>query len=169
MPSNDRHNRRVRAARAFTPEIITGRGQWNNIPIVYCFSNPTSQSECTAQTPYHYTNGHAVFASGSPFPRWLSMSRQFVPGRANKCLCIFRCRARRYGIESTRYGMKVFRGASGWRIRSSGKTWNWAGFFPSLSAFAKCLFHIAIAVARLVFAGNSRQMKQPSRIYQDFH
>ncbi|XVF49119.1 hypothetical protein PTKIN_Ptkin03bG0242800 [Pterospermum kingtungense] len=69
--------------RTFTKEIIETVASFNEKPLIMALSNPTSQSECTAEEAYTYSQGRAIFASGSPFDPFEYNGKVFVPGQAN--------------------------------------------------------------------------------------
>ncbi len=67
----------------FTREIIEEMARINQRPVVFALSNPTSKAECSAEEAYSWSEGRAIFASGSPFPACTYEGRTFVPGQAN--------------------------------------------------------------------------------------
>eukprot|EP00993_Chasmostoma_nieuportense_P000148 NODE_1134_length_1641_cov_132.477543_g1066_i0.p1 GENE.NODE_1134_length_1641_cov_132.477543_g1066_i0~~NODE_1134_length_1641_cov_132.477543_g1066_i0.p1 ORF type:complete len:518 (-),score=60.70 NODE_1134_length_1641_cov_132.477543_g1066_i0:88-1482(-) len=67
----------------FTPTILQQLTHYSPRPLVFALSNPTSQSECTAQAAYSYTNGTAVFASGSPFDPVTFNGTTYYPAQGN--------------------------------------------------------------------------------------
>src|SRR5438132_582813 len=67
----------------FNSEVIEAMARINALPIIFPYSNPTSRSECTAEEAYRWSEGRAVFASGSPFPPVEINGRRFVPGQGN--------------------------------------------------------------------------------------
>ncbi|XP_019421961.1 PREDICTED: NADP-dependent malic enzyme isoform X1 [Lupinus angustifolius] len=69
--------------KTFTKEVIEAMALNNKIPLILALSNPTSQSECTAEEAYTWSEGRAIFASGSPFDPVEYNGKVYYSGQSN--------------------------------------------------------------------------------------
>lgn len=69
--------------KTFTKEVVEAMTEINKIPLILALSNPTSQSECTAEEAYTWSEGRAIFASGSPFDPVEYKGKTYYSGQSN--------------------------------------------------------------------------------------
>ncbi|KAK9690182.1 hypothetical protein RND81_09G109700 [Saponaria officinalis] len=69
--------------RTFTKEVVEAMSTFNEKPVILALSNPTSQSECTAEEAYTWSEGRAIFASGSPFDPVEYDGKTYTSGQSN--------------------------------------------------------------------------------------
>jgi malate dehydrogenase (oxaloacetate-decarboxylating)(NADP+) len=68
----------------FSEQLIRDMAKHCKRPIIFPLSNPTIKAECSAEQAFEWTDGRAIFASGSPFdPVQLKDGRTFYPTQCN--------------------------------------------------------------------------------------
>ena len=68
----------------FNERVVGKMAEANEKPVIFALSNPTSRAECTAEEAYKWSQGRAIFASGSPFsPVVLDDGSVRRPGQGN--------------------------------------------------------------------------------------
>ena len=138
--------------RTFTREVIEAMAKYNDRPIIFALSNPTSKSECTAEEAYTYSGGRAIFASGSPFPSFKLYGKTFNPGQGNNSyifpgvgLGVVASRARRVTDE-------MFSAAASSLAEQVTEEDMAAGrIYPTLSRIRDVSLGIAVAVAEIAY------------------
>lgn len=137
----------------FTHKVIELMARFNERPIVFALSNPTSKSECTAEEVYAWSDGSAVFASGSPFEPVRCGGRCLVPGQGNNVyifpgvgLAAITCGIRRITDEMFMVAARTLANNVAARDLESGC------IYPSLDRIRDVSLTIAVAVAEVAYA-----------------
>jgi malate dehydrogenase (oxaloacetate-decarboxylating)(NADP+) len=152
-------------AKAFNQPIIEAMARINQRPIIFPYSNPTSHSECTAEEAYEWSDGRAIFASGSPFPpvRW--RDRTLVPGQGNNVYIFPAIGMAVYATNAKRITDKMFIVAARAVAEQVTQAELDTGLiYPPQSAILQTEVYAAQRVAELIFERDLARVPRPTDI-----
>jgi malate dehydrogenase (oxaloacetate-decarboxylating)(NADP+) len=151
--------------RAFTEEIVKTVADYNARPVIFALSNPTSKAECTAEEAYKWTDGRAIFASGSPFAPVTLNGKTHVPGQGNNAyifpgvgLGVVASGARRVTDAMFVAAAKALASLLREDELAEGR------IYPSLKRIHEVSLKIAVAVAEEVYARKLTDQPRPANL-----
>jgi len=136
----------------FTEPVIAAMAEVNPQPSIFALSNPTSRAECTAQQVYAWSEGRAIFASGSPFAPVMVGGKDRHPGQGNNAyifpgigLGVVVCGARRITDEMFLAAARALAD----RVRADDLATG--SIYPPLSIIRSLSLSIAVVVAEVAY------------------
>ena len=149
----------------FTREVIEAMARINERPIIFPYSNPTSRSECTAEEAYRWSDGRAIFASGSPFPPVEIGRRRFVPGQGNNVYIFPAMGMAVFATEAKRVTEEMFIVAAR-AVAEQVTEENLAMglIYPPLNGILEASLHVAERVATYIFDQGLAGVPRPSDV-----
>jgi malate dehydrogenase (oxaloacetate-decarboxylating)(NADP+) len=150
------------AAGTFTRAVIERMSQINQRPLIFALSNPTSCAECTAEQAYAWSEGRAIFASGSPFGPQTYNGRTLRPAQGNNAyvfpgigLGAVACRARTLPDELFLVAARTLAGLVSQQDLDHG------ALYPPLRDIRKLSLAIAVNVATKAYEMGLARAKRP--------
>lgn len=150
---------------AFNKEVIETMSKINEFPLIFPFSNPTSHSECTAEEAYKWSDGKAIFASGSPFEHVELNGKKFKPGQGNNVFIFPAMGLAIFATEVKRVTDGMFICASeALASQVSAEMLKSGLIYPPISEILNVSFNIAVKIAEYIFDNQLAGINRPKNI-----
>ncbi len=149
----------------FTREVLGSMRDYCDQPVVFPYSNPTSRSECTAEQAWTWTDGMAIFASGSPFAPVAIDGRVLIPGQGNNVYIYPAVGLAVFATEASRVTDEMFlRAAESLAARTSDAELSVGLIYPPIERIHQSAVEVAVEVAELIFDRGLARVERPSDI-----
>jgi malate dehydrogenase (oxaloacetate-decarboxylating)(NADP+) len=152
-------------AKAFDERVIRAMAAINERPVIFPYSNPTSKSECTAQEAVEWSDGRAIFASGSPFAPLHHKGRLHVPGQGNNVYIYPAVGLAVFATEATRVTDEIFlRAAESLAAQTTDEDLAVNLIYPPVSNIFRTSVQVATDVAALIFERGLARVPRPADV-----
>lgn len=154
----------------FTRDVLEAMARINEQPIVFAMSNPTSKQECTAEEAYAWTEGRALFASGSPSAPLTVAGKFTVPGQGNNAYIFPGVGLAVVGCGITRVTDEMFLAAARTLSRQVSEEDRGRGsLYPPLARIREVSAVIAITVAETAYRQGLAAEPRPADLAAHLH
>ncbi|MBL8658591.1 MAG: NAD-dependent malic enzyme [Rhodospirillales bacterium] len=152
-------------AKAFNRDVIRAMARLNERPIIFPYSNPTSRSECSAEEAYGWSDGNAIFASGSPFPPYTLNGRTLMPGQGNNVYIFPAVGMAVYATEARRVTDEMFIVAARAVAEQVTEAHLQSGLiYPPMAEILGTSLHVAKRVASHIFDAGLAGFDRPDHV-----
>ncbi len=149
----------------FNREVIEAISSINARPLIFPYSNPTSRSECTAQEAYRWSDGRAIFASGSPFAPVTLGSKTFVPGQGNNVYIFPAMGLAVFATQATRVTQQMFIvAAQAVAEQVTDEDLASGLIYPPQSKILHASLHVATRIAAYVYENGLTTQQRPQDV-----